>query len=126
LKKEKEIMAKTVIGLFDDYSEAQRTEKELQSSGFGRSEVTITRESDSPTAMELMTEARVPAEDIRVYTEGVRQGGTLLVQTEDRNTGRAADILSNYNMVDVDARLAEYRQSGMSDMRSARSIRTAR
>jgi uncharacterized protein (TIGR02271 family) len=110
-------MAKTVIRLFDDYSEAQRAVADLRKHGFDRDDISITRETDSPTALEVMTEARVPEQDLRSYTMGVRQGGTLvLVRTEKRKAKQAADILSRYNMVDVDACPAETRQAGVNDM----------
>jgi uncharacterized protein (TIGR02271 family) len=55
----------------------------------------------------------IPDEDANFYAEGVRRGGTLLtVRTSDDLAERAADIMSRYNVVDVDTRGAEWRQSG--------------
>ena len=103
----------TVIGLFDDNSEAKRAVDDLMKSGFNRSEVTATRSSDSPSAQEMLTEARVPMQDVNFYNEGVRNGGTLvIVKTDDSKSGQAADILGRYKIVDVDARYQEFSSKG--------------
>ena len=60
--------------------------------------------------------AGIPEEESHVYAEGVRRGGALasvLVQT-DEEADRAADIMNANNVVDIDRRGAEYRQSGWS------------
>lgn len=110
-------MAQTVIGLFDDNSEARRVVDDLHQHGFSKNEVTVTRDSDSPTAQQLLTDARVPSQDMNFYNEGVRRGGSLvMVRTENQKAQQAADIMSRYNMVDLDSRLAEYSTAGAKDI----------
>ncbi len=58
--------------------------------------------------------AGVPEEDANVYAEGVRRGGALVtVETQaDEDAYRAADILNDYNAIDIDQRAEEYRAGG--------------
>lgn len=110
-------MEQTIIGLFDDQSEAKQVVNDLLKNGFKQTEVTATRSSDTPNAMNVMTEARVPTQDQNFYSEGVRRGGTLvMVRTDSTKAAQAATIMSRYNMVDVDARLAEYTSGGAQDI----------
>jgi len=60
--------------------------------------------------------AGVPEEDANVYAEGVRRGGSLLtvqVDTQD-DANQVASIMDGYNVVDIDNRGQQYRQSGWS------------
>jgi len=58
--------------------------------------------------------AGIPEQDANIYSEGIRRGGALVsVQVAtDEEANRAADIMDQYNVVDIDSRGAEYRQSG--------------
>jgi len=60
--------------------------------------------------------AGIPEEDAHVYAEGVRRGGSVLsVQVDSQDeANRVAQIMSDYNVVDIDRRGQEYRQSGWS------------
>jgi uncharacterized protein (TIGR02271 family) len=106
-------MSRTVVGLFEDRDEAQRAVDELMRGGFGRDEViTITSAAESADALRDLP-ARIGEPDIRFYQEGVRRGGALVVvETADNKAQQAAAILNRYNIIDVDARSAEYRASG--------------
>lgn len=102
---------RTVIGLFDEYQEAQNAIDSLRSSGFD--DITVAQDNDSSTAQSLMQQAYIPEQDSRFYLEGLRDGGTLvIVRTEDNRSREAVDILSRFNMVDLDTRLTEYQRSG--------------
>jgi len=60
--------------------------------------------------------AGVPEDDANVYAEGVRRGGSLLsaqVDTQDE-ANQVASIMDRHNVVDIDNRGREYRQSGWS------------
>jgi len=60
--------------------------------------------------------AGVPEDDANVYAEGVRRGGSLLsaqVDTQDE-ANQVASIMDRHNVVDIDNRGQEYRQSGWS------------
>ena len=55
----------------------------------------------------------VPADEAEYYTEGVRRGGTLLtVSTADSDAPRAIEIISRHNPVNMQERVAQWRQSG--------------
>ena len=77
-------------------------------SGFSQSEVSASRDADSSAALKRLTDARIPAQDLNFYSEGIRRGGTLvIVQTDNSKAQQAADILSRYNMVDVDGQVLQ-------------------
>jgi uncharacterized membrane protein len=57
----------------------------------------------------------VSEEDAHAYAEGVKRGGVLVtVQTSDARLAEAQEILRQADAVDIDARRAEWRQSGWS------------
>lgn len=106
-------MTQTIVGLFDDHSDAHRAVEELQSSGFDNGAIqTITSAEGSASALRDLT-ATISEPDVHFYQEGVRRGGTLVtVLADETRASEAARILSRYNMVDVDTRNAEYRSAG--------------
>jgi len=58
--------------------------------------------------------AGVPEEDANVYSEGVRRGGALLsVQADsEAEANRAAEVMNQYNVVDIDRRGEQFRSGG--------------
>jgi len=57
--------------------------------------------------------AGIPDEDAQVYAEGIRRGGTLvMLTTNDDRTEQAVAVMHHNNVVDVERRQAEYRESG--------------
>ena len=60
--------------------------------------------------------AGIPEEDAGVYAEGVRRGGALVTvqAATDDDADRAADILDQYGVVDIDERAQDYRAGGWS------------
>ena len=106
-------MSKTIVGMFEDAQEAKRAIADLMKSGFGRNEVMqVTSAKDSADLLRDLP-SRIGEPDIRFYQEGIKRGGTVIVvETADAKAQQAATIMSKYNMVDVDARMAEYRTSG--------------
>jgi hypothetical protein len=51
----------------------------------------------------------VPEEEARLYSEGVRQGATLLtVQAEDRHVDQVIDILNHHNPIDINERRQQW------------------
>lgn len=110
-------MAKTVVGLFEDRNEAQRVVEDLKNNGFAASEITTTSEGGTSNVLTTLSDADIPDQDVRFYNEGVQQGDTLIVvQTSDDKARLAADIMSRYNMVDLDTRVEGYRTSGRTDV----------
>lgn len=104
---------RTVVGLFEDASEAQRAIKDLRSSNIAKDSIRdFTSASASAKQLDaLNTDIGEP--DVHFYQEGIRQGGTLVVvSAPEQDAQRAAAIMARYNMVDVDARNTEYKASG--------------
>lgn len=108
---------KTAIGLFDDAQEAMRAAASLTEHGYDDDEITFLQGGETSTAEKIMAQAQIPDQDVRFYTEGLRNGGTLvLVRTDDSRVGAAVDLLSQFNLVDVDTRVADYQKAGKADM----------
>jgi len=100
---------KTVIGLFDDRNEAMRAYTALHEEGFAKADLDILTNDDKDDVpkLEAMRKA-VPAPDVNVYLEGVRQGGTIITaNVTEGAVARAAEIMSNFNMVNVGQRATE-------------------
>ena len=114
-------MAKTVIGFFDDVTEAQNVVTDLVNSGFKREEVrsvTAATQGESGPDLSPYTNLSIPEPEARSYAEGVRRGGTLVsVQAADDRADLAAEILERHGAVDIDRRTAEWRQAGWTDLR---------
>jgi uncharacterized protein (TIGR02271 family) len=106
-------MSQTIVGLFEDTAEAQLAAQDLLASGFHQDQVSmLTNAAESRNLLENLN-TLIGEPDVRFYQEGIRRGGTLVVvDADNRDAGRAAEILARYNMIDVDARSAEYRSSG--------------
>jgi uncharacterized protein (TIGR02271 family) len=102
---------RTVIGLFDDHDEAMQAYTALQSAGFAKADLDILTNDDSSDEPKLARIRRyVPEPDSTVYLEGVRQGGTLITaRVGEGFVARAAEIMSGYNMVNVQERQADWR-----------------
>lgn len=55
----------------------------------------------------------VPSEHANYYAEGMRRGGTLcIIETDDDNAGRAADILSDHGAIDIEERSNQWKKTG--------------
>src|SRR3712207_5868551 len=99
-------MAKTIVGLFDDSSEAQRVAQALLENGFTRDDVFVTTD---PEYIGRLAQAVNDTAATEIYTENVRRGGTVVaVQTTDDRARQAGDLIAQYNLVDLEARSAEY------------------
>lgn len=61
-----------------------------------------------------LVEAGVPRPEAELYNEGVRRGGALVVVRADdrREAEEAADIMSRYNVIDIDERGDNFRSGG--------------
>ena len=103
----------TVIGLFDDRTEAMRAYDALLSGGFRSAELDILTNDDKDDVPKLARLGdSVPEPDVHVYLEGVRQGGTLVTaNATGNNVTKAAEILAGYHMVNIPARVAELRKT---------------
>lgn len=108
---------KTVIGLFDDQSEAKRAYTALVSEGYAQADLDILTNDDKDDEPKLAhMRDWVPKPDIDIYLEGVAQGGTIITaNVADSAVSRAAGIMSGYNMVNLKKRATEL-QKGRQDL----------
>jgi stress response protein YsnF len=161
-------MAKTVVGFFDTYPQAQRATDELVRNGFRRDDISIVtnkeryQEVDHDDAsgaavgattgavlggaaglvvsmipgigpvlaagpliaalvgagagavtggiIGALVDAGVPEEEAKLYEEGIRRGGTLLMVKGDNNMApRAAQIMNQAGAIDIRRRGTEWR-----------------
>ena len=102
---------RTVIGLFDDRIEAMNAYSALEADGFSGSDLDILTNDDRDDEPKLeRIRQYVPEPDSSIYLEGVRMGGTLLtVKADGDRMQRAAEIMSGYNMVNIQDRAHDWR-----------------
>jgi stress response protein YsnF len=114
-------MARTVIGFFDDASDAQRAVERLQSEGISRQYVDVTRGDAGTTTVsnDRHEESGITRffkslfgddnDDADRYSKVGRNSTIVTVhaQTEDE-AERAADLLDDCGAIDVDERSAQY------------------
>jgi uncharacterized protein (TIGR02271 family) len=102
---------RTVIGLFDDHDEAMSAYTALQDVGFAGADLDILTDDDRNDEPKLARIRQyVPEPDSTIYLEGVRQGGTLITaKVQEDQVARAAEIMSGYNMVNIQNRSADWR-----------------
>ena len=112
-------MAKTVVGLFEDSSQAQAVVRDLQAAGFDRKDIHMDGgnasggTSGSGGLMATLTSNGVPADDARLYEQGVRRGNTLVrVRTDDEDADEAIAIFNRHNPIDLDSRASEWLHAG--------------
>jgi uncharacterized protein (TIGR02271 family) len=131
-------MATTLVGIFDDYTAAQRAVQQLSQAGIRQGDISIAR--NEPAGKGYTTYGGTNSTDYTtgtsigdgisnffdsifgtdinddergVYAESVRRGGTVVVvNTDDNTVDRATDILNSAGAIDVDRRHAQYRASG--------------
>ncbi len=104
---------KTVIGLYDQRSEAQQVKNDLDNSGFDSSQVRMMQNGNVKSSL---TSAGVPEHEADLYAEGVRRGGTLIaINVDDSRTNEAVDIMNRHDPVDIDRRVKLWRDEGWSE-----------
>jgi uncharacterized protein (TIGR02271 family) len=98
-----------IVGMYDKRTDAQEAYDELLRQGLGVQHVAIITDQTKDAGMlnDLAKFVREP--DSRVYLDGVRGGGTLVVVNAENPqvAAQAGSILGRHHMIDVDARLAE-------------------
>lgn len=132
-------MATTLVGIFDDFNEAQKAVQQLTAAGVKQGAISIARNdggkgyttyggensTDYTTGTSIGdgianffdslfgTDVNNDDDERHIYAESVRRGSTIVtVNADDATVDRAADILNDAGAVDVDRRAAYYRQSG--------------
>lgn len=122
----------TIVGVYDNYADAQNALQALTSAGFPRSNIQLAPEFESGTATQAATSESHSSggiggffrslfgmedkEQHDVYAESVRRGSFVLTvdaKTEDE-LDRASEIMSRFNAVDVDERSNYWKQQGWS------------
>jgi len=115
-------MAHTVIGMFDNATEAQRAVQELLNQGFSQSDIDISNQNTDATPTSTADtdddndgiggffRSLFGDDDADRYTQVARRSGSIVtVYTQTREEAeRAADLLDDYGAVDVDERAAQY------------------
>lgn len=62
-----------------------------------------------------LIDAGVPEGEAEYYAEALRRGGTLVaITTDESTTSRAQEIMNRYNPIDLDRRVAQWREAGWS------------
>jgi len=122
-------MAKTLVGLYDTFTDAEQVVQDLVKHGFDRSDVWMTTHNgqsrsasssyaaetrmDDRDGLETLTDYGVPAEEARSYMEGVRRGGTLVVvKASDEQADRGMEIMNRLQPIDIHDRMAQWRKEG--------------
>jgi uncharacterized protein (TIGR02271 family) len=121
-------MAKTVVGLFEDSSQAQAVVRDLGSAGFDRDHIHTDTSAGASAGglMSTLTSSGVPASDARLYEAGVRQGYTLVrVRTDDEDADEAIAIFNRHNPIDLDTRASQW-MAGSADVGASTATATSR
>jgi len=124
-------MAQTVVGIFDNASEAQTAVQQLVSNGFSRDHIDISSRSEDMDRTAGTTNydrnddddsiggffrslfGGNDDDDYRKYSTVGRRGSIVTVHTQTvAEAERAADILDQYGAVDVNDRATQYGYSG--------------
>ena len=129
-------MAKTLVGLYDTFTDAQKVVQELEKSGFSRSNISLATHSTGDMKNQnadytyaektssrgmgrqlitMLTDYGVPQNEADSYAEGVRRGGALvLVKASESEADRGLKIMKQVRPVDIDHRLGEWQREGWS------------
>ena len=113
-------MSKTIVGLYDDHSTAEKVVDALENQNFSRSDVHVEghssirgTESFSGDTVDSLTDRGVPGEEARFYAEGVRRGGTLvMVEVADNRAQAVADVMNEHRPVQMERRQEAWREGG--------------
>lgn len=121
----------SVVGVYDDYHDAEKAAEALVAAGFPRSSMQLTPESQSPVAQQTGSTSGEKQHGIGgffrslfgmeehkehhdVYAESVRRGSYVLSVNADtdQRVDRASEIMNRFNAVDVEERAGHWRAQG--------------
>ena len=130
-------MATTLVGIYDDLAQAQKAVQQLSQAGIKQGDITIASNDggkgytsyggansrDYTTGNSIGNDisnffgsifgSDINDDELDIYSEAVRRGSAVVVvDTDDKMTERAAEVLNQHIAVDVDRRAAQYRASG--------------
>jgi stress response protein YsnF len=111
--KEETLMSKTVVGLFDSARDAQDVASDLRDLGLGSTDVDLVTQDafggSQSDMLNIVTGAGIPSSDARLYVEGVRRGGALVIaQTDDSQVNDVVSVMNRHNIVDIESRRDMY------------------
>jgi uncharacterized protein (TIGR02271 family) len=123
-------MAKTLVALYDTFTDAERVMQELIADGFARNDIHLALDPNKGRALhsssvemdsayeganlvDTLADLGVPYDEAHSYAEGVRRGGALeVVESSDDRAERGMEILRRLHPVDIHERTAQWRQEG--------------
>lgn len=124
-------MENTVVGVYDNYTQAENAMNELLAAGFSRDNVRLNPETKGGTRTAVSEDADTGGSGIGhffrslfgmeehrehrdIYSEAVRRGSCVLTvdaASEDMRD-RATEIMNRYDPVDIDERASHWRSQG--------------
>jgi uncharacterized protein (TIGR02271 family) len=122
-------MAKTLVGLYDTFADAEHVVQDLVKNDFSRSDIRLIthdahdRQADEHYSkealltedgglMDQLTDLGVPVDEARSYARGVQRGALVIVSTSDDEAVRGMEIMNGRPRVDVQAHAAQGHQPG--------------
>jgi hypothetical protein len=134
-------MASTLIGVYDDYSDAASALSALRANGFPYHDMLLALPEDTPMGRQAALRKLDQADDLSesgtglqdffhtffasdtksddcdIYFEAVRRGSYLLIvnAADDRIRDEALEIMLRHHPVNIDERAAEWRHRGWSN-----------
>jgi uncharacterized protein (TIGR02271 family) len=123
-------MAKTLVALYDTFTDAEHVVQELNADGFARNEMHLALDHtknrtahpssvewdsayEGANLLDTLVDLGVPYDEAQAYAEGVRRGGALVVvESSDDRAERGMEILRRLHPVDIHARTAQWRHEG--------------
>lgn len=127
--------AHSVVGVYDNYADAEAAVQALAAGGFPRPNIQLSPQTDAGGTTTTSTAASDQKESAGgiggffrslfgsdqnkhhdTYAESVRRGSYVLTveARDDDEADRAADIMNRFNAVDVDERASHWKQQGWS------------
>jgi len=93
---------KTIVGLYQDSSTANRVVQELANYGISQDIISLVTDNVRDDLRGTLISEGVSSTEADAYVEGVRQGGSLVsVQVDDDATNDVVQIMNRYNPIDV-------------------------
>jgi uncharacterized protein (TIGR02271 family) len=123
-------MAKTLVALYDTFTDAERVVQELIEDDFARSDIHLaldhTKSRAAPAVSvdedaayeganlsDTLADGGVPYDEAHAYAEGVRRGGALVVvESSDERAERGMAILQRLHPVNIHERTTQWQQEG--------------
>ncbi len=121
-------MAKTIVGLYDDRSTANKVVKDLESAGFGDDHLRFASHQEGEATsydIDPNTDATPDAlkrygiadDETSFYSEGIRRGGSLVIaRVHDQDVDKAVDVMARHNPVRYEDRAEAYSGSTETDV----------